>query len=281
VVGRPWTYLPSEPGALAIDREFYRRIASETDGRTLIHEHVVPIRSGYAWTVKAGQVCRVVAVAGPQVVDFNCWNLHNPRERFWAARTRQLESTHLTDFNRLWSVLPYLRPMLTITHETIQYGEDEDGGKCHDLLGSRCDPYVTKLLEGDSFDFNCHSNLTRAVLPYHLNESDVHDVLNIFQVTGLNDEGRYFMKASPAQVGDYFEFLAEIDLLCAVSTCPGGDLSIPMWGPDAADPLPTCKPIGIEVYDVPQALLAGWSSPQASDYAGFFGLKQPAWGEEG
>jgi len=281
LVGRPWTYLPSEPGALAIDREFYRRIATETDGRTLTHEHVVPIRSGYAWTVKAGQVCRVVAVAGPQVVDFNCWNLHNPRERFWAARTRQLESTHLTDYNRLWSVLPYLRPMLTITHETIQYGEDEDGGKCHDLLGSRCDPYVTKLLEGDSFDFNCHSNLTRAVLPYHLNESDVHDVLNIFQVTGLNDEGRYFMKASPAKAGDYFEFLAEIDLLCAVSTCPGGDLSIPMWGPDAADPLPACKPIGIEVYDVPQALLAGWNSPQASDYAGFFGLKQPVWGEEG
>ncbi|MFT4037201.1 MAG: urea carboxylase-associated family protein [Thermomicrobiales bacterium] len=280
MVGRPWTYLPSEPGALAIDREFYRRLASETDGRTLTHEHVVPIRSGYAWTVKAGQICRIVAVAGPQVVDFNCWNLHNPRERFWAARSRQLESTHLTDGNRLWSVLPYLRPMLTITHETIQYGEDEDGGKCHDLLGSRCDPYVTKMLDGESFDFNCHSNLTRAILPWHLNESDVHDVLNIFQVTGLNDEGRYFMKASPAKVGDYFEFLAEIDLLCAVSTCPGGDLSIPMWGPDAADPLPTCKPIGVEVYDVPPALLEGWSSPQASDYAGFFGLKQPVWGEE-
>jgi len=281
VVGRPWTYLPSEPGALAIDREFYQRLATETDGRKLTHEHVVPIRSGYAWTVKAGQICRIVAVAGPQVVDFNCWNLHNPRERFWAARSRQLESTHLTDGNRLWSVLTYLRPMLTITHETIQYGEDEDGGKCHDLLGSRCDPYVTKLLDGESFDFNCHSNLTRAVLPYHLNESDVHDVLNIFQVTGLNDEVSYFMKASPAEVGDYFEFLAEIDLLCAVSTCPGGDLSIPMWGPDAADPLPTCKPIGIEVYDVPEKLLAGWSSPQASDYAGFFGLKQPVWGEEG
>ena len=280
MVGRPWTYLPSEPGALAIDRDFYRRIATETDGRTQTHEHVVPIRSGYAWTVRAGQVCRVVAVAGPQVVDFNCWNLHNPRERFWAARTRQLESTHLTDFNRLWSVLPYLRPMLTITHETIQYGEDEDGGKCHDLLGSRCDPYVTKLLEGDSFDFNCHSNLTRAVLPYHLNESDVNDVLNIFQVTGLNEEDRYFTKASPAKAGDYFEFLAEIDLMCAVSTCPGGDLSIPMWGPDAADPLPTCKPIGIEVYDVPGELLAGWQSPQASDYAGFFGLKQPVWSLE-
>ena len=231
--------------------------------------------------MQAGQVCRIVAIEGPQVVDFNAWNLHNPRERFWAARTRQLESTHLTNYNRLWSVLPYLRPMLTITRETIQYGEDEDGGRCHDLLGTRCDPYVTKLLMGETFDFNCHSNLTRAILPWHLNESDVHDVLNIFQVTGLDEDGRYFMKASPAKQGDYFEFLAEIDLLCAISTCPGGDLSVPLWGPDAGDPLPTCKPIGIEVYDLLPELLAGWCSPELSDYDGFFGLKQPVWGERG
>ena len=157
--GRPWTYLPAEPSANAVNVPFYKRIAAETARRTLAYNHVVPIRSGYAWAMQAGQVCRVVAVEGPQVVDFNAWNLHNPRERFWAARTRQLESTHLTNYHRLWSVLPYLRPMLTITKETVQYGEDEDGGRCHDLLGTRCDPYVTKLLMGESFDFNCHSNL--------------------------------------------------------------------------------------------------------------------------
>ena len=167
---RSWTYIPSEPSAIAVDRPFYERIAEDTDDRLVTHSHTVPIRSGYAGPVKAGQVCRIIAIEGPQVVDFNCWNLHNPRERFWAARTRQLESSHLTDGNRLWSVLPYLRPMLTITRETVRYGEDEDGGRCHDLLGSRCDPYVTKLLSGETFDFNCHANLTRAVLPWHLNE---------------------------------------------------------------------------------------------------------------
>ena len=46
------------------------------------------------------------------------------------------------------------------------------------------------------------------------------------------------MKASPAKKGDFFEFFAEIDLLCAISTCPGGDLSIPLWGPGRrADPI--------------------------------------------
>jgi uncharacterized protein len=52
---------------------------------------------------------------------------------------------------------------------------------------------VNKLLSGDEFDYQCHSNLVRAVLPYGLTEADIHDVLNVFQVTGLNQEGKYFM----------------------------------------------------------------------------------------
>ena len=276
----PWTYLPAEPTALDVDRAFYDRLAAETDGRTLIEEFTIPIRSGRAWPIPAGHLCRIVAVEGPQVGDFNVWNLTNPRERFWAARTRQLESSHLTTHNRLWSILPYLRPMLTITNETIRYGVDADGGRCHDLLGSRCDPYVNKLLMGEEFDFHCHSNLTRAIAPYHLTEFDVHDVLNIFQVTGLDANGKYFMKASPAERGDFFEFFAEIDLLCALSTCPGGDLSIPLWGPEAGDPLPTCRPLGVEVYAVAPALLTGWTPSQTASYGGHHGMAMPAWGTD-
>lgn len=270
-----WTYLPSASGGpLDPDREFYDRLARETGRRSLVEKFVVPIRSGKAWPVRAGQLCRIVVIEGPQVADFNCWNLHNPRERFWASRTKQLYRAHVTTHDRLWSTLPYFRPMLTITNDTVRYGVDEDGGRCHDLLGTRCDPYVNKLLTGREFDYHCHSNLTRAVLPYHLTEFDVHDVLNIFQVTGLKDD-RYFMKASPAKRGDFFEFLAEIDLLCAISTCPGGDLSIPLWGPEAGDPLSVCRPLGVEVYQPAEALLDGWASPPPSDYRGNHGLGTP------
>jgi len=215
-----------------------------------------------------------VVIEGPQVADLNVWNFNNPRERFWASRTRQLHATHVSTFDRLWSCLPYLRPMLTITGDSIQYGIDEDGGRCHDLLGTRCDPYVNRLLTGEDFDYHCHSNLTRAVLPFGLTEADVHDVLNVFQVTGLVD-GRYFMKASPAQTGDFFEFFAEMDLLCALSTCPGGDLSLPLWGPDAQDTISVCRPLGIEVYEVDSELLTGWSPPESPPYDGQHGLRPP------
>jgi uncharacterized protein YcgI (DUF1989 family) len=44
----------------------------------------------------------------------------------------------------------------------------------------RCDPYTNWRLTGDNMDVCCHSNLTRAVAPFGLKESDVHDVLNVF-----------------------------------------------------------------------------------------------------
>ena len=270
-------YQATEGGPLDVDRDFYRAL-SQDSGRELVDSFVLPIRSGKAWKIPAGHLCRIVTIEGPQVADLNLWSLNDPRERFWASRTKQLHAAHLTTFNRLWSILPFLRPMATITFDSLaDYGRDADGGRVHDLLGTRCDPYVNRMLTGEDFDYHCHSNLVRAVLPHGLTEFDVHDVLNVFQCTGLNDKDQYFMKTCPAKKGDYFEFFAEIDLLAALSTCPGGDLSVPLWGPDARDPLDVCRPLGIEVYKPSASLLKGWTQPERAKYAGNHGMTFPQW----
>ena len=268
-------YEPRPGSPLQVDRELYGRLGRETASRTLVYRFVVPRRTGRAWPVRAGQIFRIVAIEGAQVADLNVWSLANPRERFWAARTRQLHQAHLSTCDRLWSCLPYLRPLLTITGDSIQYGRDADGGGCHDLLGTRCDPYVHKLLNGEELDLCCHSNLVRAVRPFQLAERDVHDVLNVFQVTGLTAEGRYFVKPSPARRGDYFECFAEIDVLCAISVCPHGDLSVPVWGPNAGDALATCRPLGVEIWQPAPDLLRGWRAPAVSDYRGGHALRGP------
>lgn len=276
-------YYQAPGSVLDVARDFYDRLAEATDARELVERFVIPIRSGRAWEVPAGDLCRVlISPEGPQCGDFNVWNRHNPRERLWTSRTRQLQGTHVTRYDRLWSTLPYLRPLLTITNDTLDwYGVDEDGGRVHDLLGARCDPYVNRLFSGEDFDFHCHSNLTRAVLPWGLTEFDVHDVLNIFTVTGLTEDGKYFMKPSPAKTGDFFEFFAEQDLLCALSTCPAGDLSVPMWGPEARDPIDVCRPLEIEVYRPAAALMDGWAPSATAPYQGVHGLRFPSWPQAG
>jgi len=272
----PAAYQATQGSILDVDQAFYDRLTEAHGARRLVAEHTVPLRDGLAWKVPAGHVFRIKVIEGSQVGDFNMWNLHNPRERMWASRTRQLQRAHVSTYDRLWSTLPYLRPMATIIDDTLaDYGVDDEGGRVHDLLGTRCDPYVNRLLTGEDFDFHCHSNLVRAVEPWGLTEFDVHDVLNIFQCTGLNDDDQYFMKACPARQGDYLEFFAEIDLLCALSCCPGGDLSVDLWGPDARDPLETCHPLGVEIYAPDEARLAGWCSPEPAPYRGRHGRRAP------
>lgn len=271
-------YRATAGSPLQVDRQFYDQLRVRSGSAKLVGSFEIPPRSGKAWEVPAGYLCRIVITEGPQVGDLNVWNRHNPRERLWASRTRQLQRAHVSTYDRLWSNLPFLRPLLTITDDTLSgYVVDADGGRVHDLLGTRCDPYINTMLSGEDFDYHCHSNLTRAVAPYGLTEFDVHDVLNLFQCTGLNDDDRYFMKECPARLGDHFEFFAEIDLLCALSTCPGGDLSVALWGPEAGDAAGVCHPLGVEIYRAEQALLNGWQSPPTAGYAGRHGLTVAQW----
>ncbi|KAL1953962.1 hypothetical protein VTO42DRAFT_1878 [Malbranchea cinnamomea] len=140
----------------------------------------------------------------------------------------------------------------------------------HDLLDKRCDPYVNVLLCGQTEDLHCHSNLTRGNSSVLLTEFDVHDVINVFQVTGLDEKGRHFMETCPYKRMDYFEFFAGIKILCALSTYPGGDLS--NWGWDKEMNSNT-RPLGVEMYSLTgKALLDGWRSLEPLKYTGFHGL---------
>lgn len=110
-------YQASPGSILNTDEIFYDSIAQAP--RTPVDSFALPIRSGRAWTVPAGHIVRLSTPEGPQVGDLNIWNLHDPRERFWAARTRQLHQSHLSTYDRMWSCLPFLRPMVTIIADSL------------------------------------------------------------------------------------------------------------------------------------------------------------------
>ena len=254
----------------AYDREFYEAVRRDL---TKVSETIVPPREACTFNVPAGHIFRIVSVEGPQVGDLNLWHAHDLSERFFSGKTRALHATHVTTGDRLWSTLPHLRPMATITHDTLSwYGFDADDGGVHDVIGTRCDPYTQLLLAGTEYHHCCHSNLTRALaahtgLPLAEAERHVHDVLNVFMCTGFTrDTHQYFMKASPVRPGDFIEFFAEIDLLGALSACPGGDCS----GTHSSDAA-KCYPLKVEVFRPNEAALAGWKLAERSRYSGMHG----------
>ena len=160
--------------------------------------------------------------------------------------------------------------MATVTYDTLGwYGFDADGAGVHDVIGTRCDPYTNRLLTGGDYHHCCHSNLTRALaertkLPLSEAEPHIHDVLNVFMCTGYERAShRYFMKASPVRPGDFIEFFAEIDLIGALSACPGGDC-----GSGHSSDAARCYPLKVEIFRPRGEALQSWRSPEVSAYSG-------------
>ncbi len=249
------------------DLALYARARTGTEGVATV---TVPPRDARAFRVPAGSFFRISCPEASQVGDLNLFNADDLSERFFSGKTRALHGTHVRLGDRLWSTLPHLRPMATIIADSLGwYGVDEHGGRVHDVIGTRCDPYTHALLTGQQYHRCCHSNLIRALvaetgLAPEEAEPLIHDVLNVFMCTGFTrDTGQYFMKASPARQGDFIEFFAEIDLLGLLSACPGGDC-----GAEHSSDAATCHPLQVDILRPAPGALQGWQPPARAGYTG-------------
>jgi uncharacterized protein YcgI (DUF1989 family) len=238
------------------------------EAATVTGTHVAPPRDAVAFRVPAGAFFRITSVEGPQVGDLNLWNANDLGERFYSGKTRALHGTHVTPRRPALVELSGAAPDGHHRRgQLVWYGIDAFGGAVHDVIGTRCDPYTGNLLSGSQYHHCCHSNLTRALadatgLPLAEAERHVHDVLNVFMCTGFTrDTGQYFMKASPVRPGDRITFFAEIDLLGALSACPGGDCSSEHSSDAAA-----CFPLQVDILQPPPGALAGWAPPPVNGY---------------
>ena len=67
----------------------------------------------------------------------------------------------------------------------------------------------------------------------------------VFQPSFIMPDGSGDSLRSRANPGDYTEFVADIDLIVAVSACPVGDYAVPMTEPDNI----TTRPLGFEIWE--------------------------------
>ncbi len=239
-----------------------------------IDEIIIPPRDAKTFNVKKGNFFRIESIEGPQVGDLNLFQANNLDEKFYSGKTRALYGTHISVGDKMFSSFPYLRSLATITWDTLDwYDYDEDGGSVHDVIGTRCDPYTSKLISGYDYHYCCHSNLTRALVKEkNMNLGDaekiVHDVLNVFMLTGFtNGTKQYFMKASPVRPGDYLEFFAETDLLGVLSACPGGDC-----GSEHSSDTAKCFPLKVSIWKVDERFLKEINFSEVSSYNKNHGL---------
>jgi uncharacterized protein len=188
----------------------------------------IPRGEGRGFVVRIGQLLRVKQPkGGKQVGDFNAWNLHDPRERFWGSRTALYHGMHVQKGDQLHSTWPGERPMFTILEDTINRRKSARGALQHDVVLGRCSQkYRVKRYRLETV--GCQENLASGIAQFNLGPEHVHDALNLFMYTGLDENDRFFFEVSDAEEGDYVDLRAEIDCIVSISSCPGA-----CTGPDA------------------------------------------------
>lgn len=170
-------------------------------------------------------------------------------------RTWLVEGWIVRPFTRLWSELPWFRPMMTCVEDTVV---TEPGVDYHyHFVGAHCSPEAMERRFGVAGWNGCRVNLLRAIEPFGLTEENLRENINVHEKNRLDlKSGRRSIAKGGGKPGDYIEFYAEIKLLVAVSVCPFGD--------GGGNPTETkVRPLGIEIYETG---IAPQASPRWTDW---------------
>jgi uncharacterized protein YcgI (DUF1989 family) len=170
--------------------------------------------------LRRGARISIAQRSGGQVGDLNAWSLEDTRERLWASRTALLHGMHVTTGHWLHTTWPGERPILTVVEDTVAGRRSERGARQHDVLSGRCSQDLRERRYGAATP-GCQELLAGAIAGYGLGPEDVHDALNLFMITGVDDDDRVFLEPSDARRDDRFVMQAEIDCLVAIACCPG------------------------------------------------------------
>lgn len=228
---------------IELDKAFYDRVRRAKQGYRLVGRHVIPPASGQGFRVPRGHTIRVIEIEGPQIADVAFWNLGNPAENFSALRTWEIEGWFVRIYTRLWSDVPWLRPLATCVDETLDSRRPKDEFH-HHSVASQCSAEQVEMRTGRAGQNACRLNLLQAIEPYGLKEHHIFDNLDIFMKLRLDPvTGRYLGARTDATPGDHIEFYAEQDLLVGISVSPDGDNST---NSNAAH---LRRPLGVEIHD--------------------------------
>ena len=185
-------------------------------------------QSGIAFTIKQGQIIRIIDVEGEQVSDLFCFAQDNNEER--------LSSGHTTDYNgklylskgdTLYS--NQSNPMFTII--------DDQVGK-HIMQYAPCSQKMFEKSYGVSeAHSNCLDNLVSNLKNYGIQASDITVPFNIFMNIEISKQGEITIQSPLSKAGDYIELKAEMDMVVGITACSAGACNNFKW-----------TSIGIEIY---------------------------------
>ncbi len=173
--------------------------------------HVIPPRSGAAFTLDRGQRLTVIDPQGEQVADLLAFSRHDLREVLSSGRTLDYASRiYLTTGDPLYSNRS--RVLLRIEEDTV--------GR-HDFLLTPCSADTFRIIYGDEHPHRgCFGNLAAALAPYGVEPDAIPTAFNVFMNVPVDGEtGEIKVLPPRSRAGDHVTFLAEEDLVIGLTAC--------------------------------------------------------------
>jgi uncharacterized protein YcgI (DUF1989 family) len=170
----------------------------------------VPAGHGRTFSVRRGQVLRVIDAEGQQAADFVALCQADMTEKLSPAHTRRkLRSLFFRVGDELMSSRD--RPLLRVLEDTVGV---------HDANVPACDSTRYGVDFGIEGHRNCLHNLHEGLALHGLSPHDVPEPFNLFQNGPVTADGRMQVTDPISRAGDQITMLALQDLVCAVSSCP-------------------------------------------------------------
>ena len=195
--------------------------------RKVIEEFVIPKCSSKAFSVKKGQVLRVIAHEGKQVADIRFLNANDYKEEaspIFSAGLNWLEGIGGDKkLKKIYSKPPWENVMVTVI--------DDKAG--HHWFNGCCSPkhreFYRKFQDEEllsSEDKTCAELFDECLKPYHISMRDLDwaGVFNLWMVARFDENGNLVFDRPSCEKGDYIDFLAEGDLLVAATSCPNTNI---------------------------------------------------------
>jgi uncharacterized protein YcgI (DUF1989 family) len=175
---------------------------------------IIAPRSGTAFSLRKGEILRVIDPEGGQVSDLLAFMLDDVREALSNGRTFDYEETiQLTTGNRLWSNRS--NPMLEIV---------EDSVGTHDFLLTPCSEATFRHFYADKpVHRGCFGNLADALAPFGIDEDAIPVAFNIFMNVPVDATGKLKVLPPPTAPGDYIRMRALSDLVIGLTACSAYD----------------------------------------------------------
>jgi uncharacterized protein YcgI (DUF1989 family) len=172
---------------------------------------IVPAASGMAWKIGAGTRLRVVDVEGGQTGDVFAVAADDPTDGQSNGRSFDYgETVRLTTGSVLYSRRS--RPLLRIVADDVGV---------HDFLYAPCSQEMYERGYGATEPHpNCLDNLTTSLARFGVPAATVTTAFNVFMRADVGPDGRLTILPPTVTAGQGVTFLAERDVVVAVSACP-------------------------------------------------------------